>query len=342
MQELLPVPDAALDPTGLPRLGAYAGALATIGLDQARTPGLGALAGPGRARAALRRLRRKRWRWIGAFQEDLSVVAAVVDLGYIGAAWACVAKGDQVLFDASWRAPAAAGIRVRGPGEAALALAPRRLVSTTPLPGGEVVLTVEVEGLRLGLDLLPGDTALSVVSDVGRGSGLPGATVKRAGCRVRGAVEVKGERTSLDRALAVVDWTEAYFPRRVTWWWGAAAGLADGKTVGLNLAAGVHDDPGGRWGENALWLDGVPSALPAVSFGVGEGRTPWTIRSADGAVDLVFSPRAERGEQTNLLLIASRYRQPFGTFSGTIKDAAGRIVRVEGLPGVAEHHVVTW
>lgn len=112
--------------------------------------------------------------------------------------------------------------------------------------------------------------------------------------------------------------------------------------MGLNLARGVHDDPAGQFTENALWVDGAPAALPPVSFGVGAGRTPWTIRSPDGAVDLTFTPRVERGEDAAWVVVSSRYRQPFGTFSGRLKDARGRSVKVDGLPGVTEHHTAVW
>jgi hypothetical protein len=182
-----------------------------------------------------------------------------------------------------------------------------------------------------------------VVSDVSHGAGQPGVTVKNAGLVARGTLSVEGRSYTLDDARATVDWTEACFPRRTTWFWASGAGLApDGRAVGFNLAKGVHDDVHHRFNENALWLDGVPSALPAVTFSPAPPPTPWSIHSDDGSVDLVFEPRGERSEDVNLLVVSSFYRQPFGTFTGRLRDARGREVRLEGVPGVTEEHEALW
>lgn len=343
----LPAPASALlDATGHLRSGAYRGAPASLPLERAYAPGLGPLAAAAPGRRRLRGLRRKTWRWVGVFQDDLVVSAAVADLGYLGLAWAYVAEGGR-LVERGWKAPLAAGVRVGGPGAPSAALAPGRLVSMQTVGANELTLTLELEQLRAGIDLRAADPAgldgLTVVSDTGKGAGRPGGTVKRACLAAKGAVVLGDRRVVLDRAWAFVDWTQAYFPRRMSWWWAAGAGLAsDGRPVGLNLCRGVHDEPAAGTHENALWLDGVPASLPAVSFLVGEGRTPWTIRSDDGAVDLAFEPAGERREATDLVLVASRYRQPYGHFSGTLRDGAGRTVRLDRLPGVTEHHDVTW
>ena len=80
----------------------------------------------------------------------------------------------------------------------------------------------------------------------------------------------------------------------------------------------------------------------AVSFTAAPGAAPWTIRSADGAVDLRFQPHGERAEDVNFLILSSRYRQPFGSFSGRLRDARGREVRIDGVPGVTEEHAALW
>ena len=61
------------------------------------------------------------------------------------------------------------------------------------------------------------------------------------------------------------------------------------------------------------------------------------MQSADGRVDLAFRPEGFRAQTIDLKLIASRYLQPFGTFSGNLDGVA-----VEGLPGVTEDHAARW
>jgi hypothetical protein len=340
---LEPVPDALVDLRGAPREGAYVGDPRSASLERALVPGLGRLAAPGRPRGLLRAMRRKTWCWVGVFHEDLVAAAAIADAGYLGLAWAYVAEGD-VVTEVAWKSPGAVAVRAGAPLQSSVAMAPRRLIGITPTEAGGLSLTLELPGLRAGFDLGAG-RSLTVVSDLGRGAGLPGATVKRCGLTASGAVELGARRRRVDGAFACVDWTTGYFPRRTAWMWSTGAGRAsDGRAVGWNLARGVHDDARGRFTENALWLDGEPAPLPPVSFLVGQGRTPWTVRSTGGPgkVDLVFEPRGERAEDVNLLLVSSTYRQPYGTYSGVLVDARGREVRLEGVPGVAEDHVAVW
>jgi hypothetical protein len=209
-----------------------------------------------------------------------------------------------------------------------------------PTRGG-LAVTFQAPELRLELELDGAPTPLTAVSDVGHGARLPGATVKQAGLHARGEVLLDGRRLSIEHARACVDWTEGFFPRHTRWQWATGAGDSTGGVpVGFNLALGVHD--GARHSENALWVEGAPAALPPVKFQVTPGRAPWTVRSADGAVDLRFRPRAERTEDVNLGLVSSRYRQPFGHFEGRIRDARGREVELDGVPGVAEDHDAIW
>jgi hypothetical protein len=66
---------------------------------------------------------------------------------------------------------------------------------------------------------------------------------------------------------------------------------------------------------------------------------PCAFASDLSGVDaLSFDSEAVRERHDNLLLIRSRYRQPFGTFRG---ELPGRIELAEGY-GVMEDHDVWW
>jgi hypothetical protein len=58
----------------------------------------------------------------------------------------------------------------------------------------------------------------------------------------------------------------------------------------------------------------------------------------DAVAELRFSPEAERVRRDDLLLIASDYRQPFGTFTGTLPDGTELAVG----HGVMERHRARW
>jgi hypothetical protein len=135
--------------------------------------------------------------------------------------------------------------------------------------------------------------------------------------------------TALGRAVhlhGLIDESAGRHPREMSWWWSAGTGeLADGRPVTWNLVNGLHDGVTGS--ERAIWLDGDPAEVP-----------PQPFHGFAGVGDLRFTPLATRARKENLLLIASDYEQPFGTFAGALP--LGGELRV-GY-GVMERHRVRW
>lgn len=130
--------------------------------------------------------------------------------------------------------------------------------------------------------------------------------------------------------------------RETAWNWACIAGkLADGRSMGLNLAAGVNET---GMTENALWLDGRCIKLGQASFVFDRycETAPWQVRTSDGRVDLQFVPSGVRKERINAVVIASNFRQYVGTYTGVILDESGEPVPVEGLRGLAEDHFARW
>jgi hypothetical protein len=128
-------------------------------------------------------------------------------------------------------------------------------------------------------------------------------------------------------ARAVIDDTAAYYERHTAWHWSAGVGhAADGREVAWNLVSGVNDPPTGS--ERTVWIDGEPQEVPPCAF----------EPDLSGVDALRFHAEAVRQHTDNLLLVRSRYRQPFGTFSG---ELPGGIVLADGY-GVMEEHDVWW
>jgi hypothetical protein len=245
----------------------------------------------------------KRWRYVGAYGDDVMACVCDVRIGGIPQRWWAVAeRGRPVVAATTMRA---GGVHVDG--------------SRASVAAGGVRIELEV------------DEAAGVATTHPSGRSGYVWTRKQAGVPVRGSVEVDGRRHEVD-ALGVVDDTAGYHERRTTWYWCAGAGrLGDGRVVGWNLVTGVNDAPSGS--ERAVWVDGeafepgpveIADDLSAVRFGGGE--------------ELLFGSWGERAERTNVLLIRSSYRQPFGEFSGTLP---GGLVLAEGR-GVMEWHDVRW
>jgi hypothetical protein len=151
-------------------------------------------------------------------------------------------------------------------------------------------------------------------------------TRKQGGVRVRGVVVLDGARREID-ARAVIDDTAGYYERHTQWRWAAGVGVTpDGLEAAWNLVAGVNDPP--SQSERTIWIAGRPHEPPPSTFAADLSRV-------DG---LRFDAEAIRDRADNLLVVRSRYRQPFGTFSG---ELPGGVALAEGY-GVMEQHEAWW
>jgi len=245
---------------------------------------------------------RKRWRYLGVYGEELMICMARAEVGPLRRAF-------WVLWD-----------RTEGRRYARTGL----LGSGAAFDGSEA--RIRARGTRAQLRL--GDAAaVEVVCPSGeRGYAW---TRKRAGIPVSGTVEAAGRRWKVE-ARGVDDESAGYHERRIHWRWSAGVGRsADGRSLAWNLVSGINDPP--RDSERAIWLEGVPNEPPPVSFAGLDA-----VGFADGA-RLRFAAECEWARDDNLLLIRSRYRHRFGSFSGRL----GGIELERGL-GVMEEHEVRW
>lgn len=151
-------------------------------------------------------------------------------------------------------------------------------------------------------------------------------TRKQGGVCVEGRLTVSGVARAVG-ARAVIDDTAAYYARHTQWRWSAGVGLStDGRRLAWNLVSGVNDP--WRDSERTVWIDGQPREAPPCSF----------AEDLSGVDDLSFAAEAVRQSHENLVVLRSRYRQPFGSFSGQLP---GGIAVAEGY-GVMEEHDVWW
>lgn len=142
-------------------------------------------------------------------------------------------------------------------------------------------------------------------------------------------------------ALAAVDWTAGFMRRETFWNWGSlSCNLADGRRLGFNLAAGVNET---GFTENALWLDGRLIKVDMVDFQFDryQPKNTWALRSADGIIDLHFTPEGQRTEKINALVMASNFTQHFGRFHGEI-HLPGETIHLDGAWGFTEDHYAKW
>jgi hypothetical protein len=151
------------------------------------------------------------------------------------------------------------------------------------------------------------------------------AWTRKMPLRVTGEIVI-GERRIEIAAAGLLDESAGYHARRTAWRWCAGAGVAEsGAAIVWNLVEGLHD--GRERSERAVWIGGEPHALE-----------PQPFDGLAGVGGLRFTAEATRARRENLLLIASDYEQPFGTFTGSL-PVAGPLR--EGW-GVMERHTARW
>lgn len=253
---------------------------------------------PGRMphRVGLRPL--KRWRYAGVFGPELQLCVGDARIGPVPVRWWAVAERGRPLRE----------------GRGGITLAP----GAVRVDDGDVAIRLELQE----------GEPVETVTGYGRAFAW---TAKRADAPARGTVRL-GERVVEVDARGVVDESAGYHPRHTRWRWSAGVGsTVDGRSVGWNLVAGIHDSA--RDSERTIWLDGEPHEPGPVAF--DDALT--AIRFATGE-SMRFDEWCVREDRTNLLVVRSRYRQPFGTFHG---ELPGGIELAAGY-GVMEEHDVRW
>ncbi len=247
---------------------------------------------------------RKCWRYVGYYSPQLMLCVGDARIGPVPQRWWAIAEPGAGLLERT--SVGRGGIEVEA--------------SRVRVRSGRVSIDMELEE----------SDGVEVLSPAGsRGNYI--WTRKQAQVPVRGSVQIGDRHHSLDGG-AFIDDSAGYHDRHTNWRWSAGNGTTtDGHGVAWNLVDGLHD--GAEASERTLWVDGDPQPLGPVSFLTGLSG----IRFDDGA-SLSFGEWSSREERTNLLLLRSDYRQPFGVFSGSLP---GGLELAEGH-GVMEQHDVHW
>ncbi|GGY15895.1 DUF2804 domain-containing protein [Paludibacterium paludis] len=327
-QPLPPAPSTLFGATGTPAFGMYEGIIPSLDW--------GPLALPS-ARRLTRRLHHKRWQYAAVSHDAFFLGMAVVDAGWTSAAFA-------YLFDYASGAVAASlsldgipfmPVRIDKAsfGDARFERAKR--VIAMQRRGSMLELVIRSEALRL-------DAAIElagmppVLASIAPANWAAHATLKTGALPAQGTVTAGDRQWRFDKASASLDRSDGLLARTTAWRWASA----HRPGLGFNLQEGYMGDA-----ENALWLDNRLYRLAAATFGfdAGDPLAPWTVRTADGLLDLVFEPCGARHENRDFFVAASRYVQPVGHFHGTVRDPlSGRTLSVDRLAGVTEDHEARW
>jgi hypothetical protein len=298
--------------------------------------------------AVFRAKHEKRWIYAAIAAGDLFVGAAIIKLGYASSAFvfAFDRASGRMLEDVSMIGP---------PGFAKVNGAPREGASArfaSPIQKGSLTWERAAGASAFSLAVRAGsmvidarfDTSsapppIGVVADLGAPR-LVNATEKGALLAVTGEATIGGRTFALDGGLGGYDYTHGYLARHTAWKWAYLLGRAEsGERVGLNLVEGFVGEP-----ECALWIDGAlhPLAEGRFVFDTKNPLAPWQVRTEDGSVDLRFEPGGIHQEHKNLGVLTSRFVQPVGCFTGTIRIPGRDPLVLTRALGVVEDQDVLW
>lgn len=275
-----------------------------------------------------RALRAKSWVYLAAVSDEVWISLAILRAGYAGNILGYVfdRKAGRMIFEKTVVAPPPL-VSVASDVHASGVLA-RYTALKVERSGPDITIRGLYGKLACDFTLDESGAPPGIVAAADLGGGLKNATEKRALARVRGTIDVDGRRFDLEGGTGGWDYTNGLMPRHTKWRW--AFGL--GRDVAFNLVEGFVGEA-----ECALFTpaDVVPLAEPRFAFDRERPAEPWTI-TGEG-IDLRFEVGAVHAQNTNLVVVRSRFLQPVGTFHGTIGGQD-----VDGLPGVVEDQDVVW
>lgn len=167
----------------------------------------------------------------------------------------------------------------------------------------------------------------------------------KTACPVEGFVSFDGKRVQLDPQtdLALMDLQKSYYPYRSFWKWATFAGHdSSGRLLAMNMCENFLEESE-RYNENCVWVDGriFPCSAAVFSFNEDDPLEPWEINTTDGALQVRFKPQGLRAQRSGFGPILSDFKQPFGTFTGTVR-VAGETIEVENHFGLCEHHLARY
>ncbi|TVR04288.1 MAG: DUF2804 domain-containing protein [Deltaproteobacteria bacterium] len=301
--------------------------------------------------APLRRLRLKQWQHIGLVHPSAWIGFVVFDAGFLGVSFFTAAPWEEPELHldierrgAPWRARVAENIHAgqceaRWPGYV--------LRIHNDLRHARHRVDASIDGprpVRIDLTLhqrFSEVDPLVVLHDLG--SGQPFYTHK-APLAPEGMVQVGDRVYTFDpvRDTALLDEQKTAYPLKWWWRWATFAGTTTcGRRVVVNACHNVLPDDE-HHNENAVWVDGRLHRVGAVrfTFDADDPVRPWHIRSTDGRLKLVFRPLGERVGDQRVGPLGARFRQPWGTFAGTVPDAGDGTMTLADGRGVCEQQDV--
>lgn len=297
-------------------------------------------------------LRIKRWDYYAIFTPDHFFSFTIGDIGYLGSVFAyTIDLNSWKYHEETLTIPLARGITL-----------PRNSTSgESRFDNGRVKLRfiaeptqrrLEVNWPGFGGQKLEAEVTLtlspqheSTVNVIPIGSKRFYYTRKVNCLPASGWVICHGKRHELEpqSSLGCLDWGRGIWNYQSFWIWGSVNGfLPDGRTIGLNLGAGIGDMSAAT--DCSLILNGRIHKFGQVNYDYDSQNfmRPWRIQDEDGRLNLTFIPKLERVAKTDFKLLYSEVHQMFGYYHGEAMSDDGETIQIREQIGFIEEHKAKW
>lgn len=281
----------------------------------------------------LRRSQRKAWVYAGAFSGRYYVGFAIADAGIVATAFAYVFDSQTGLFvEEKATVPFGFGSDFDPDMQTNW-----KLKNFAITHEGDK-LTYAYQGKRIQLKMTVTENSKGSTTIAPAGDRPFHHTYKNLLLPTEVDIKVDGQEIQFSGNIGGVDFSKGYPPRHTFWNWVSMNAVTEsGIEFGVNLVGDFNNSI-----ENALWVNGELRQLSQATFSYGRPveKSNWHVATLDGVLDMNFKPLGMRGEDTNAILMMSRFKQPFGVFTGTLR-LDGTDHAFTGY-GVTEEHFAKW
>lgn len=296
-------------------------------------------------------LRRKRWNYWAVTSDRYLFSATIADIDYLGLAFVYFLDFEAKRFIEKTVSVPLARLDMPETPHQDVVFKHRRLKVGLRDDGANARIAARARSFagqplhaEINVTRPAGHETLNVV--IPWGSDRYQFTSKQNTLPASGAVRIGSDTYEFEagKSWAVLDYGRGVWRYKTFWNWGAASGIQDGHTIGLNLGGGWTDGTG--MNENGACTDGRLHKIHDdldFTYDPADFMRVWTVRTrSTDAVDLTFTPFFERVAKTDLLLLKSEVHQVFGHYNGAITLDDGVHHEIRDLLGWVEQQDARW
>ena len=282
---------------------------------------------------SLRRGQRKTWMYAGAFSTRYYVGFAIADAGIVATAFAYIFDSETGLYvEEKTTVPFGFGADFDPD------LTTNWTLKNFSISRDGDKLTCDYKGKRLQvkMTILENEKGSTTIAPAGERPFHH--TYKNLLLPTQVEAQVDGQKINFSGNIGGIDFSKGYPPHHTFWNWASMNAVTEsGIEFGVNLVGDFNNSI-----ENALWVNGEVSQLSQATFSYGRPveKSLWHIKTLDDRLSMEFKPLGMRSENINALLMLSRFKQPFGVFTGTVM-LDGKSHKFTGY-GVVEEHFAKW